>query len=297
MWRVVLGVLCILPTAAGCFDPEAFLNDFVFDAGQSDECEELALDLPDEPEIIPETPADLGLDFEDFSVQAPNGQSVAGWFMPAPLTSARGTVMMSNASKGTRACHLAWTHWLVADGYNVVMYDYEGFGDSAGEKSIFSAVPDAEAVLQWILDSGDPTRQSVALMGVSLGTGPSIWLAAEFADRVWAVVLDSPFAVPRDADSLNMGPFIQLYLPDILEIFPQEMDNGANIVRVFSPAMILVGGHDPAFATTFELFSRTGNGSVFTEFASSFHAQALFDEPAEYRQQVLSFLDANAPRR
>lgn len=297
MWRGVLGILLMLTAAGGCFDPEAFLNDFVFDAGQSDACEELALDLPDEPEIIPETPADLGLDFDDFRVQASSGQSVAGWFMPGTVAPARGTVMMSNASKGTRACHLAWTHWLVTDGYNVVMYDYEGFGDSAGQKSILSTVPDAEAVLQWILDSEDPARQSVALMGVSLGTGPSIWLAAAFADRVWAVVVDSPFVVPRIGDSLNVNPFIQLYLPDILEIFPQEMDNGANIPGVFSPVMVLVGGLDSAFATSFELFSRTGNGSVFTEFTNSSHAQALFDEPANYQQQVLSFLEANAPRR
>ncbi len=297
MWRGVLGVLLILPVAAGCFDAEAFLNDFVFEPGQTDDCEELALELPDEPDIVPETPADLGFDFEDFSVQASNGQSVAGWFIPAMAAPARGTVMMSNASKGTRACHLAWTHWLVADGYNVVMYDYEGFGDSAGAKSIFSTAPDAEAVLQWTLDSEDPARRSVALMGVSLGTGPSIGLAVEFADRVWAVVLDSPFVVPRIGDSLNVNPFIQLYLPDILEIFPTEMDNGANIPLVFSPLMVLVGGNDMAFATSFDLFSRVGNGSIFTEFADSHHAQALFDEPASYQQQVLSFLQTNAPRQ
>ena len=230
-------------------------------------------------------------------MQPPNGHSIAGWFMPARATPARGTVMMSNASKGTRACHLAWTHWLVADGYNVVMYDYQGFGESTGEKSIFNSVPDAEAVLRWTVDSEDPARQSVALMGVSLGTGPSIWLAVEFADRVWAVVVDSPFIVPRVTDDLDVAPLVQFFLPDILEIFPEEMDNGANIPRVFSPLMVLVGGHDRAFATTFELFSRAGNGSVFSEFANSSHAQALFDEPANYQQQVLSFLETNAPRR
>lgn len=296
MWRSVLGVLCILP-AVGCFDPVVYLDDFVFDLGRSDDCDELALQLPDQPEIVPQTPDDLGLEFEDFSVEVSEGQTVAGWFMHAAVLPARGTVMMSNASKGTRACHLAWTHWLVADGYNVVMYDYEGFGDSEGEKSLLNTVPDAEAVLEWTLDSDDPARQSVALMGVSLGTGPSIWLAAEFADRVWAVVLDSPFTVPRITDTLNLGPLVQLFLPDILAIFPDEMDNSANIPRVSSPLMILVGGHDRAFATTFELFSRAGNGSVFSEFANSSHAQALFDEPDNYQQQVLAFLGENAPRR
>ncbi len=288
--------LITLLAGGGCFDPGDFINDFVFGPNGDDDCGALAVELEDEPESVPDDPFDLGLAFESFEVQASTGEAVAGWFIPAVRT-ARGTVLMNNASLGTRSCHLAWTDWLVAAGYNVVMYDYEGFGASGGVKRMTSIVPDARAVLAWTLDSDDPSRQSVALMGLSLGVGPSLRLAAEFPEQVWAVVLDSPYRVPDASNAPDLGLILDLFLPQILQAFPIEMDTVESAANVSSPVLILSGALDRALPAASEILENIAFGGTFVLFEESGHAQAIFDERDRYQDEVLMFLDKSSVSR
>lgn len=286
--------------AAGCFDPVGIINQFVFDYAGSDNCEALAPGYFADPDAIPEplptSPLDLGLDYESFSVPAATGNSIQGWFIPAAVEEPLGTVMMSNGSLGTRACHLAWTEWLARAGYHVVMYDYEGFGGSEGFKTMESIMRDARAALEWTLDSDDPARQAVALMGLSLGSGPSVRLAAEYPDDVWAVVLDSPYVVPAPSDLRSFGLLLDLILPEIVDAFPTELDNTANIRDVASPVLILQGALDVTFDLIGRLEQAAPNGLVkLVAFGGSRHAGALFDEPQRYREEVLNFLGAARP--
>ena len=295
MRGICITALITLLAGGGCFDPGGFIDDFVFGSAGDDDCGALAAELEDEsePESVPNDPSDLGLLFEPFEVQANTGQAIAGWFIPA-IGAARGTVLMNNGSLGTRSCHLAWTSWLVGAGYNVVMYDYEGFGATGGVKRMTSIVPDAEAVLAWTLESDDPSRQSVALMGLSLGTGPSLRLAAEFLDQVWAVVLDSPYRVPDASNAPDLGLILDLFLPEILRAFPIEMDPLASAANVSAPLLILSGSHDRALPAASEILQNLASGGEFVLFENSGHAQAVFDEPDRYQGEVLTFLDESS---
>ena len=247
MRGICITALITLLAGGGCFDPAGFIDDFVFGSEGNDNCGALAAELEDEPESVPNDPSGVGLAFESFDVQASTGQAVAGWFIPA-VGAARGTVLMNNASLGTRSCHLAWTNWLVGAGFNVVMYDYEGFGASGGVKRMTNIVPDARAVLAWTLESDDPSRQSVALMGLSLGVGPSLRLAAEFPEQVWAVVLDSPYRVPDASNAPYLGLILDLFLPEILRAFPIEMDPVESAANVSAAVLILSGALDRALS-------------------------------------------------
>ena len=296
MRGICITALITLLAVGGCFDPGGFIDDFVFGSAGNDDCGALADELEDEPESVPNDPSDLGLAFEPFEVQASTGQAVAGWFIPA-VGAARGTVIMNNASLGTRSCHLAWTSWIASAGYNVVMYDYEGFGASGGVKRITSIVPDAEAVLAWTLESDDPSRQSVAMMGLSLGTGPSLRLAAEFPDQVWAVVLDSPYRVPDASNAPDLGLILDLFLPEILQAFPIEMDPVESAANVSAPVLILSGALDRALPAASEILQNLASGGEFVLFENSGHAQAIFDELDRYQDEVLMFLDESSRDR
>ena len=293
MRRICITALITLLAGGGCFDPGGIIDDFVFGPNGDDDCGALAAELEEEPESVPNDPSSLGLAFESFEVQASTGEAVAGWFIPA-VGAARGTVLMNNASLGTRSCHLAWTHWVVGAGYNVVMYDYEGFGASGGMKRITSIVPDAEAVLAWTLASDDPSRQSVALMGLSLGTGPSLRLAAEFPNQVWAVVLDSPYRVPDASSAPYLGLILDLFLPEILKAFPIEMDPLESAANVSAPVLILSGALDRALSAASEILQDLASGGEFILFEDSHHAHAIFDEPGRYQDEVLTFLDESS---
>ena len=293
MRGICITALITLLAGSGCFDPGSFIDDFVFGSEGNDDCGALASELEDEPESVPNDPSDLGLAFESFEVRASTGEAIAGWFIPGVGT-ARGTVLMNNASLGTRSCHLAWTSWIASAGYNVVMYDYEGFGASGGAKRMANIVPDAKAVLAWTLESDDPSRQSVALMGLSLGVGPSLRLAAEFPDQVWAIVLDSPYRVPDASTAPDLGLILDLFLPEILQAFPIAMDPVASAANVSAPVLILSGSRDRALPAASEILQNLASGGERVLFHNSGHAQAIFDEPDRYQDEVLTFLDESS---
>lgn len=279
----------LLLTSFGCFGPTDLINGFVFNLPKPEFCQE-------DDHLL--TPDDLGLEFEPFDVALPNGNIIRGWLTYAETGApVIGTVMFNNPSKGFQACFLPFISVLAEEGFNVVSYDYEGFGDSDGTQSIGNIAADAEAVLSWVLDSDDPFRQSVAMIGVSLGTGPSIRLAAEYPQRVWAIVLDSAYAIPPMMNFPSLEGLLSLLVPYAIQEFPPEMHNTANILRTQAPLLMLHGSADPL--TTIEgawmVFDRAPNPIGFVEFPGAGHVESVFTEPERYEQEVFSFLGSFAP--
>lgn len=281
--------IVLLLTNFGCFGPTDLINGFVFNLPEPEFCSE-------DDHLL--TPGDFGLEFEPFDVALPNGNIIRGWLTHAQTGApVIGTVMFNNPSKGFQACFLPFIAVLADEGFNVVSYDYEGFGDSDGTKSIDNIAPNAEAVLSWVLDSDDPFRQSVALFGVSLGTGPSIWLAAEYPQQVWALILDSAYAIPPTMNFPSLQGLLSLLVPYAIPEFPPEMHNTTNILRTQAPLLMLHGSVDPL--STIEgaqmVFDRSPNPIGFVEFTGAGHVEAIFTEPERYEQEVFSFLESFAP--
>ena len=75
---------------------------------------------------------------------------------------------------------------------NLCAYDYTGYGHSAGRPSAPDVLADADAVFAWLLSRG-VRRERLVLYGQSLGSGPTLDLAAR-EPRVAGVVLHAAFA-------------------------------------------------------------------------------------------------------
>lgn len=168
----------LLSVAAGCIPliPEdEFLsraNDFALSPELT--CEQLRVDfgVPDLPTV--NDPSELGIAFEEASVTTSNNQTLRVWYIPAEPD--RGTVLLTYGGVGEMRCYLLLTKYLHADGWSMVMFDLEGFGGSTGQPSLSTLVIDHNAVLDWTL--ARTGRPQVTLMGVSVGTIPSVAQAA-----------------------------------------------------------------------------------------------------------------------
>ena len=75
---------------------------------------------------------------------------------------------------------------------NLCAYDYTGYGQSKGRASIPDTIADIDAVFQWLLRR-DIDKQDIILYGQSLGSGPSLDLAAR-ERYIGGVVLHAAFA-------------------------------------------------------------------------------------------------------
>ena len=76
-------------------------------------------------------------------------------------------------------------------GYSVMMYDYRGYGTSAGTPSVRKAKQDVLAVYQWLVDEKQIAPETIIAQGRSLGGGLATWIAA--TRKVGGLILECSF--------------------------------------------------------------------------------------------------------
>ena len=91
---------------------------------------------------------------------------------------------------------LAWVKPLLADfiarGYGVMAYDYAGYGNSTGVPGEVQAYKDIDAAYRYLIEKEKIAPGDIVVMGFSVGSGPSCYLAAK--EQVKALVIVSGFA-------------------------------------------------------------------------------------------------------
>ena len=85
------------------------------------------------------SPRDAGFDFEDVNFTASDGMALHGWFLPAQGIGAREsgcTLLFAHGNAQNISTHIASVAWLPAEGVNVFLFDYRGYGRSAGRPDL-----------------------------------------------------------------------------------------------------------------------------------------------------------------
>ena len=124
------------------------------------------------------------------TVAAEDGAQVAVLHLPDPA--ARYTVLYSHGNGEDLASALPGLEALRRAGFSVVAYDYRGYGASTGGPATARGVlRDAEAVYRHVTGplGVDPSR--LVVYGYSVGSGPSVHLAARFP--VAGLVVENAF--------------------------------------------------------------------------------------------------------
>ena len=126
---------------------------------------------------------------------------------------------------------------------NILMYDYPGYGLCKGltsQESCYDVILD---VYNHVRNTGVDVND-IILMGQSIGTGPTVWLAKELQnDNLSAVVLISPYTSamgvvsPAAAAVTRTSVYI---VGDSMDIF----DSYRNIQSVSCPVKIIHGTED-----------------------------------------------------
>jgi len=76
-------------------------------------------------------------------------------------------------------------------GLNVFIFDYRGFGRSAGSISELGSYADVEAAWTYLIKQRNIAPEKIILFGRSLGSGIAAWLAKE--KKSLAIILESSF--------------------------------------------------------------------------------------------------------
>jgi pimeloyl-ACP methyl ester carboxylesterase len=178
-------------------------------------------------------PRAAGLDFEDVEFVAEDGVRLHGWWIPSP--GARGTVVYCHGNGENVGDLVPVAVELARLGANVFLFDYRGYGRSAGRPSEQGTYRDARAAYEVVRARyADAEAPPVVAMGHSLGAAVALQLALDKPVR--GLVLESAFA-----STVRMSREVFPRLP--AETFVRyRYDNAAKGPRVSVP---LLSAHSP----------------------------------------------------
>src|SRR5215211_1349061 len=115
-----------------------------------------------------ETPERAGLDYRDVELATEDGERLHGWWIAGrPVSLGHLLLCHGNAGNvGDRVLHAAL---LTAAGFDVLLFDYRGYGRSSGRPSEAGTYRDARAALACLLEQAGVDPRCVFYLGESLG--------------------------------------------------------------------------------------------------------------------------------
>jgi len=149
------------------------------------------------------TPARIGLSYEDLHLETSDGISLHGWYIPA--TQPHGTVLFLHGNAGNISHRLDSVLMFHRLGYNMLIFDYRGYGNSSGAPTEQGTYSDAEAAWHYLTEQRHTPSCRIVLYGESLGGAVAAWLAARQTPA--ALVIASGFTSVPDL-AQNIYPFL-----------------------------------------------------------------------------------------
>ena len=244
------------------------------------------------PEKTHGRPAEsLGRPFEPFlATDAQTGLAISGWYFPADKPA---TVALINPSnRGTKAEALDHAALLLACGCSVLLYDYPGFGDSAGLADVRTLAGSARAVLDWARQKGLlPDGAKLFMVGLSLGSLVAIHLAAANRMRVAGLLLDGAIE-PLRALRRSFGPLGAAVAEVACSQVPPELLCEQQIQSVTCPVLFVHGRLD-TIGTVEEMQELAGCAKHATLWIldDCDHLDIITKHRDEYRRQLQQFLN------
>lgn len=161
--------------------------------------------------MIEHTPAHAGLTYRDLDLSTDDGERLHGWWVERQ-SDALGHVLLCHGNAGNVGDRVLHAEVLTAAGFDVLLFDYRGFGRSSGTAGERGTYRDARAALACLLRQPgvDPAR--VFYLGESLGGAVALELA--LAHPPAGLVLLSAFTSVRDLARMHYKLVPQAAVPD-----------------------------------------------------------------------------------
>ena len=177
-------------------------------------------------------PSELAV--EDLSIATEDGEELHGWWIAAPGPP-RGHVLFCHGNAGNIASRAGYAHVLSRAGFDVLLFDYRGYGRSSGRPSEQGTHRDARAALSALLGRTGVRPSRTLYLGESLGAAVALALALEAPPA--GLILQSAFTSVRD-----MARFVMPLVPRF--VVPDAYPSLRLIGRLCAPLLVLHGEHD-----------------------------------------------------
>lgn len=247
----------------------------------------------------------LGLDYEDVSWRTGDGLNIKGWYVPNRSDKA---VLIAHGLGVNRSNFMAVVELWHQLGFNVLIFDFRGHGDSDGRTITFGYQERLDVIGGWDyltrIKKIDPSK--IIGYGVSFGGAAMINVASQNI-RFQKLIIDSSYASIDDMamNIVERQPIVPSFLSSIFKeigLFFVELELGFDIrekspenmiaALTGTPVLFIHGRGDKLinYFQTMRLFSRAGQPKEIYIMDTSGHFGTVNDR--SYKAIIQSFLDS-----
>jgi uncharacterized protein len=183
---------------------------------------------------IMETPERAGLDYRNLRLETDDGERLHGWWIGAPRDSL-GHLLLCHGNAGNVGDRVLHAALLTAAGFDVLLFDYRGYGRSSGRPSEEGTYHDARAALSCLLEQPGVNPARLIYLGESLGGAIALELALQRPPA--GLVLLSAFTGVRELGRLHYR-----FVPTVL--IPDAYPTLRRVHELDAPLLVLHGDRD-----------------------------------------------------
>lgn len=130
---------------------------------------------------------------EEINFKSSTGKNLNGWFFKPKNKAVIGTVLHFHGNAANISYQYQFSDSLIKAGFQVMVFDYEGFGKSEGKVSQENVLADGISALHYIKERADVKGTKLILFGQSLGGHLSCVVAAREQKLIDALVVEGAF--------------------------------------------------------------------------------------------------------
>lgn len=227
------------------------------------------------------TPADWGMEFEEVSLHTSDGITLHGWYLPA--SGSERVLLFFHGNVGNishRGDSLAIFRRL---GFNILIFDYRGYGQSEGQPTENGLHADALAAWRFLREKKGFNAEQIVLFGRSLGGAVATRLAQEVKPAT--LILESTFSSVKDV-AREVFPLLSK-----LMVMRFDFNTEKRIKRINCPLLVLHSPEDEIipFSLGEKIFRAAGEPKVMLRMRGDHNSGFLQYQP-EYERGISKFL-------
>jgi len=246
--------------------------------------------------------APTGLAVESVTFPSKSGATIHGWLLGSETN--RAVVILQHGIHGSRAELVGRSRFLHEAGYAVLMFDFQGHGESIASQITFGHLEsrDSQAAVEFAKARfpGKP----IAVIGLSLGAAAAA--LAEPPLDVQALVLEMMYPTvvqaTKDRIAMRFGPPGRLLSPLLTAQLPWRVGCSTddlrpieNVAKITVPKLFIAGteDRDTPLNESKEIFARAAEPKTFVTFEGARHEDLLALAPDRYKKTILDFLETH----
>ncbi|HDY83967.1 MAG: alpha/beta hydrolase [Gammaproteobacteria bacterium] len=143
---------------------------------------------------IVQTPDQIGLDYKNIQLSTADSADLHAWFLPVK-GEPKASILFLHGNAENISTHINNVYWLPAMGYQVLLLDYRGYGNSSGSPSLPAVFMDIDAGMSWLTEASEASGQGLYILGQSMGASLMLHAASHYTGnaRLCGLISDAAF--------------------------------------------------------------------------------------------------------